>query len=273
MARRLITFVALIAALGGGGLLGLGRFERAMVYPFESTRINPQAAGLSGVSEMEVESLGHRLIVWVAQPRAGKPVILYFHGNAGNLANRARRFETLLNRGYGLIAPAYRGSSGSTGKPSEAALTRDARKIWREAGTLIPGLTPEKMVIYGESLGAAVTLKMLDAPEVAQPRAVALEAPFRSLPDVVRHAAPQFEPLIPQMKNIWNSQAHARALTAPLLILHGAEDELIPTVQSRAIHDAAASDQKQFHQVKGAGHNDIWIVDDLNVLWRFVEGG
>lgn len=268
----MITFVALVAALGGGGLLGLGRFERAMVYPFDSTRVNPHAIGLSRVEEVEVESLGHKLIVWVAPPQQGKPVIFYFHGNASNLANRAPRFETFLNRGYGLIAPAYRGSSGSTGKPSEAALTRDSRKIWREIGSLIPGLTPDNVVFYGESLGAAVTLKLLDAPEIVRPGAVVLESPFSTLADVVRHAAPQFEPLIPQMKNTWNSVAHVRTLTTPLLILHGAEDELIPIAQGRAIHDAAGSERKRFHEVKGAGHNDIWIVHDLDVLWRFIDG-
>ncbi|QGX97786.1 hypothetical protein EI983_05635 [Roseovarius faecimaris] len=271
MARRLITFLALVAALGGAGFLGLGRFERAMVYPFDKSRTYPETIGLDSVREVLFDSLGQTLVLWVSPPEPGKPVILYFHGNAGNLANRAHRFAAFLDRGYGLIAPAYRGSSGSTGKPSERAITRDTRAIWRNVDSLISGIGATDIVIYGESLGAAVTLKMLDAPDTPRPRAVVLEAPFRTLADVVRHTAPQFEPLIPQMKNVWNSQAHARALTAPLLILHGTEDALIPIEQGRAIHDAARSSPKTFQAIRGAGHNNVWEMGDLSALWRFVE--
>jgi fermentation-respiration switch protein FrsA (DUF1100 family) len=269
---RKASFLAIaLIFLSGGGWFGLGTFERKAVYPFDPTRIAPAALGLEGVTETTFTSVGHDLIVWIAMPEPGKPTILYLHGNAGNLANRTWRFQRLLDRGYGLIAPAYRGSSGSTGRPSEAAITRDLRNLYSDLGGRITELTPDRIVIYGESLGSGVALKLLDAPEIAQPAGVVLEAPYTSLPDVVRYVYPQLESLIPRMKNIWDSQTHARSLTAPLLILHGAQDSIIPPAQGRLVLEAAGSQKKEFVMVPGADHSDTWQDQSLLRLWRFID--
>lgn len=269
---RKISFLTLaLMCLTGGGWFGLGTFERKAVYPFDTRRVDPTELGLDGISETVFRSSGHDLITWVAPPAPGKPTILYLHGNAGNLTNRAWRFKAFRARGYGLIAPAYRGSSGSTGRPSEAAITRDLRKLYSHLDQLIDGLSADRVVFYGESLGSGVTLKVLDTPQIPQPAGVVLEAPYTSLPDVVRHVYPQLESLIPKMKNIWDSQTHARSLTAPLLILHGAEDQMIPPAQGRAVLKAAGSTNKQFVLVKGAGHSETWTDQSLPQLWRFLD--
>ncbi|WP_371226501.1 alpha/beta hydrolase [Roseovarius sp. 2305UL8-3] len=267
----MVKLLLVIALLGDGLFFGLGRFERNAVYPFDATRVAPARMGLSNMTEMQLRSGIQTLIIWVSPPRAGKPTILYFHGNAGNLANRAGRFTRFTNRGYGVIAPAYRGSSGSTGRPSEAALTRDATLVWAEMGTLIPGLTPRNTVVYGESLGTGVALKLLAQPGNPQPAAVILEAPFTSLPEVVQTTYPQLEPLIERMKNIWNSRDHARSLHAPLLVLHGSEDALIPIDMGRQVFAIAPSKEKRFLAVSGAGHTDIWRSDVLPQIWSFID--
>lgn len=267
MVRLLMVF----GILTGGGLFGLAGIERKMVFPFDPGRIAPEAAGLSGVGVREIRTDGEKLIVWVAPPGPGKPVILYFHGNAGNLANRADRFGRFIARGYGLIAPAYRGSSGSSGVPSEAALTRDAVEIYTHLDALIPGLTARETVLYGESLGTGVVLKLVSQVSGSQPAAAVLEAPYTSLPDVARHVRPQLGPLIWQMRNRFDSLRHARSLTAPLLVLHGADDPLIPIGQGRQVFDAAASEEKTFLAIPGAGHSDTWRADTLPALWRFID--
>ena len=170
-----------------------------------------------------------------------------------------------------MIAPAYRGSSGSTGTPSEKALTRDAAHIYGNLGKLVRGLTPAATVIYGESLGSGIALKLVAQHNTEQPLAIVLEAPFSSLSDVVRHTNPQLEPLVGRMESTWNSREHAAALTAPLLVLHGTDDPLIPIAQGRQVLETAASAAKIFHAVRGAGHNDIWRSDTLPVLWRFID--
>ncbi len=268
----MVKLLLIVSMLAGGYLFGLGKIEREMVYPFDATHVAPAATGLRGIKEVQLRSRGQTIILWVHAADPGQPTVLYFHGNAGNLANRAGRFARLTDRGYGLIAPAYRGSSGSTGRPSERALTRDAVQIWRKLGDLVPGLRPETTVIYGESLGTGVALKLLAQPGTPPPMAVVLEAPYTSLPDVALRAYPQLEPLIGRMKNIWNSKQHAKALTAPLLVMHGTLDQIIPIDQGRQVFDAASSPRKRFLAVRGAGHNDIWRSDSLPVLWRFIDG-
>ncbi|MFK7939112.1 MAG: alpha/beta hydrolase [Roseovarius sp.] len=269
---RKACFLAIaLLCLTGGGWFGLGTFERKAVYPFDPTRVAPAATGLNGVSEQVFRSSGHELVIWVAAAQPGKPTIFYLHGNAGNLANRAWRFQQFVDRGYGLIAPAYRGSSGSTGRPSEVAITRDYRKLYNGLDSIISGISPSEVIVYGESLGTGVALKLLDAPEIAQPAGVVLEAPYTSLPDVVRHVYPQLESLIPKMKNIWDSAAHAPRLSAPLLVLHGAQDDMIPPAQGRAVLNAAGSKDKTMYEVPGAGHSDTWTDDSLTQLWRFID--
>lgn len=267
--KRLIAAGLLIGLLGAGGFLSLEALERRAVYPFDAARLSPQAAGVPAREVIRTEG-GVRHVVWVAQPRPGRPVILYLHGNAGNLANRAGRFERFLARGYGLIAPGYRGSSGTGGAPSEALIAADMRALYGALGELIPGLSPGGVILYGESLGTGVALRLV-AETGVQPAGVVLEAPFTSLPDVVRISAPQFASLIPRMQNIWDSARHARALRAPLMVLHGTGDTLIPIAQGRAVLAAAGARDKQMVEVQGGGHSDLWRSDVLPRLWRFID--
>ena len=267
----MLKLLTLMGVLGGGLIFGLGPLERQAIYPFDDRRIAPSAAGVPEMHEVVLRTNGQRLIVWVAAPKAGKPTILFFHGNAGGLANRAGRFRHFLRNGYGVIAPAYRGSSGSSGRPNEDRLTRDATYIYGNLDDLIPGLAAEEVVIFGESLGTGVALRLV-AETGRQPRAMILEAPYTALPDVVRYAYPDLASLIPRMTNIWNSRTHVTALKAPLLVVHGTEDPLIPIAQGREIYARAGSERKQFLAVRGAEHNDLWRSDVLLRIWRFVDG-
>ena len=267
----MIKLAFFLVILTTGGWLSLATLERQAIYPFDATRVTPQAAGATGVREVVQTHDGEISIIWVAVPKPGKPVILYFHGNAGNLALRAGRFNHFTARGYGLIAPAYRGSSGSTGTPTEAALTADALRLYADLGALIPGLTPARVIFYGESLGTGVALELAATTRQAQPAGVVLEAPYTSLPDVVRASLPRLAPLIPKMTNIWDSATHVKALRAPLLVLHGKQDPLIPIAQGRAVFRAAGSRQKWFVAVRGAGHHNVWRSTVMPRLWSFID--
>lgn len=270
-AEPVLRLIAILGLLSGGAWLGLGRIERAAVYPFDPARVPPAEAGLEAVREYELRGRGATLVLWVAQPAPGRPTVLYFHGNAGNLANRAERFAQFTGRGYGLIAPAYRGSSGSSGRPSERTLSRDAQRVYDGLGRFVPGLTPAGTVVFGESLGSAVALKLLAQRPEAPPAAVVLEAPFTSLPDIVRHHYPALRPLLWRMTNVWNSRRHTAALSAPLLVLHGTDDDVVPIDQGREIFAAAGSDDKRFVAVPGAGHQAASHPAGQARLWRFLE--
>ena len=275
---RLLFRLLTLVVLGSFGMIALsGVAERLVLYPFNRTHVTPVDAGLPRVTEHRFDNDGETLIAWTADPAPGKPVILYFHGNAGNLAARAGRFRRFLDRGYGLFAPAYRGSSGSTGTPSEAALIWDAETAYHALFARFPNLTAARVVLYGESLGTAVSIALMATPPAnpdksfGPPAAIILEAPFTSIPALAEHHYPGTGELAENLDNQWPSLTRAHALTPPLLILHGTKDDLIPIEMGRQIFAAAPSRNKDFLTVKGAGHTDLWRSDTLPRLWRFLD--
>ena len=275
---RLLFKLLTLVVLGSFGMIALSSVaERFVLYPFDPSHVEPADAGLSGVTEHRFHNDDETLIAWTADPAPGKPVILYFHGNAGNLAVRAGRLRRFLDRGYGLFAPAYRGSSGSTGTPSEAALTWDAETAYHALFTRFSDLPAGRVILYGESLGTAVAIALMATPSTnshkgfGPPAAILLEAPFTSISDLAEHHYPGTGDFAAKLENKWPSLTRAEALGPPLLVLHGTKDDLIPIEMGRQIFAAAPSRRKDFLTVKGAGHTDLWRSDTLPRLWRFID--
>lgn len=246
--------------------------ERFTVYAFDPRQVTPD---IPGVSEQIVSnSSGGNMVVWTARPKRGKPTILYLHGNAGNLNNRTPRLRAITDRGYGIVAPGFRGSSGSAGWPTEKAIRADTKGLY---SALLDGRltgTPTRPIIYGESIGAAVAIHLLEDinPDIAQPKAIVLEAPFTSLVDVAKAIQPELALATGLMVNRWNSINYAANLIAPLLILHGSKDQLIPVDQGRQIFEEAKSPSKEFFEVEGAGHINVWKIPAQKRLYRFLSG-
>jgi hypothetical protein len=275
---RLVLRLGALLLILAAATVALGSMaERWVLYPFNATETAPAEAGLAGVTALSFDNDGQSLVAWVAPPAPGKPVIFYLHGNAGNLAARAGRFRHFLDRGYGLFAPAYRGSSGSSGSPDEAALRWDAEVALHRLFSEMPALDARRVVLYGESLGTAVALSLVASPALhpekghGPPGGVILEAPFTSIPDLAEHHYPGTRALAERLDSTWPSLARAAHLSAPLLVLHGSDDTLIPTQMGRQITSAAPSRNKRFHLAQGAGHSDLWRTDTLAHLWRFVD--
>jgi uncharacterized protein len=251
---------AAVALIGLALLVASGVMERALLYPFTPTDATPPA-GLTATTLATPD--GENLVVWSAPAENGKPVVLYFHGNAGNLAVRAGRFTAFTARGYGVVAAGYRGSSGSTGQATEAALIADAALLAEH----LPALAGRGPVIYyGESLGAAVAIALAGT---VPPVALVLEAPFTSIADMAAQLYGSAA-LARLLGSQWPSLERIGTVTAPLLILHGAADPLVPPAQGRALLDAAASPDKALYLVPGAGHVDVWQPDAQARLYAFL---
>src|SRR5947209_4841833 len=122
--------LALVAWCGGIALLYFA--QRSILFPIpETRRTSPQADGLpQGEEHLRQRSDGERLVAWHVAPRAGKPVVIFFHGNGDILAWRAPWFATLIADGTGLVAVSFRGYAGSSGSPSEAGLLNDAEAAY-----------------------------------------------------------------------------------------------------------------------------------------------
>jgi pimeloyl-ACP methyl ester carboxylesterase len=266
-----IWFLALLAVLGLA-VAGVFALERMLVYPFDATQVAPEELGLPTANVIRYTKGGRDLVIWTSPAAGGKPTLFYLHGNAGNLANRAPHFGAFAEMGFGIVAPAYRGSSGSKGWPHQRAILGDMEAIYRDL--LSGALTgePVRPVLYGESLGTAVAthLNARLAP-ADRPAAIVLEAPLASIGEVAGHVQPRLQFLTGIMPSPWRSIDQAGALTGPLLILHGSDDPLIPIAQGRALFEAAPSDEKLFHEAPGAGHSDVIQGDALDVLLAFLN--
>lgn len=248
--------LAALVLVGLAAFAASGALERALLYPFDPTPASPPA----GLTQSSLDAGdGARLVVWSAPPARGKPTLLYFHGNGGNLAVRAGRFTAFARRGFGIVAAGYRGSSGSTGTPSEQALIADAVKL----AETITG----PVVYYGESLGAAVAIALA---EQRTPDALVLEAPFASLDAMAAHLYGSAA-LARILNARWPSRERIATVSAPLLILHGAQDSIVPPAQGRALLAAAASADKTFLLVPGAGHTDVWQPEAQRRLFAFLN--
>ncbi len=223
-------------------------FQRKLLYMPTGDHTSPAATGLIGATEdIIVTPDGERLVSWVSQAKPGQPTILYFHGNAGNIVWRADRFARLQSAGYGVRMVDYRGFGGSTGSPSEHGLIIDARATYDHMRA--EGIAAHNIILFGESLGTGVAVQLAASHPVA---AVILDSPFTSAADV---GARQY-PYLPVRWLMWdqfNSLAHITAIRAPLLIVHGDRDHVVP-YQLGAQLFAAASEPKQLITLSGEGH-------------------
>jgi alpha-beta hydrolase superfamily lysophospholipase len=254
-------------------LLPLKRIERKMLYPLSPIEVAPATVGLPNTQVMlHPIDKGH-LVVW-SVPAKGrtKARVLYFHGNAGNLANRAQCFRLLRDQGFEVVAMSYRGSSGSSGVPSEDTITKDALALFETLTDKHPNTTSIDLILYGESLGSAVAIAVLHAlPANLRPAGVILEAPFTSTPAMARAMMDIPDNLIARIEDRWDSLSRAKVLTLPMLIIHGAQDEVTPQTMGRAIFNAAPSQDKNFISVQGASHSGTWRSDTMPKLWRFIR--
>ncbi len=260
--RRLLVMAFVL--LGGGAALAFNA-ERVLVFFFDATRTPPQDNRLEEITWRASD--GTRLILWRARPTAGKPSVLYFHGNAGNLADRAARFSWFLDQGFGLVAMAYPGSSGSEGTVSSKAINRYAQEVYAAMPELL-GDGPA--ALYGESLGTGVALQLAAGLEMP-PAGVVLEAPYTSILDIGRRSYPRLGPYLHYLGDPWVSRENILTLAAPLLILHGTRDTTIPADMGQALFDLAPGKDKRLVLVEGAGHGNVWQPQAKRALARFLN--
>ena len=241
-------------------------FERRLSYQPDPMRTPPEAVRLSGVTERVITTPGgERLIAWQAKAKPGQPTLLYFHGNGNALTYRSGRVATFQAEGYGVLMIAYRGYSGSTGKPTEADIVADARMahdlLRRE------GLMPEDIVIYGESLGTSVAVQTA----IVKPaRALILEAPFTSMVDAWRQFWPApILPLSVLMRDQFDSKRVIDQLRMPVLVMHGERDRLVGFELGRALFEAAPK-PKRFEAFPEARHTDLYDYNAIAAVRAFL---
>src|SRR5689334_13366034 len=239
--------------------------QRSLMYFPDTAHVLPAAAGLPEAEEVPLTAAdGVRVAAWHVPPRDGKPVILYFHGNGGALRYRVERFHKLIADGIGLVALEYRGYGGSSGSPSEAGLIADGEAAYAFAAAryTVPQLVP-----WGESLGSGVAVALAAERPVGR---VILEAPFTSAAAV---AATHYWylPVRLLMRDQFRSDERIAKVTAPVLILHGKQDPIVPFAMGEQLFELTRA-PKHIVRFLDGGHEDLDANGALHAIGRFLAG-
>lgn len=206
-----------------------------------------------------VQSKGGETIAAVYHPVENSDyVILFSHGNAEDLGNLPYWIQTFNNLGYSFFGYDYPGYGLSTGSPTEDGVYDSIQASY---DYLINTLhyKPEQIIVYGRSLGCAPSIKLASDNKVGK---VILEAPFATAFTVITHAKLLPFDKFPNIKRI-------NQINAPLLVIHGTKDNVIPFTHGKNVFDAAMQ-PKQFYAVENAGHNDIVVVG-REFYWKTVD--
>ncbi|MEZ0261841.1 MAG: alpha/beta hydrolase [Alphaproteobacteria bacterium] len=253
----MVGLLKLVAVVGLGYLALMAVMylaqRKLQYFPDRNPPGDPAAVGLKDMQSVKVITSDNlQLVAWFAPPkkRTGKIVIIY-HGNAGNISNRAIKAAHFMERGHGVFMCEYRGYGGNPGTPTEEGFYIDARAAikWLED----KGYTTGQFVIYGESIGTGVAVQM--ATEI-HPRQMILEAPFSSATDVARRSY-GFIPVDMLILDRFDSLAKIPKIKTSLFIIHGDEDAVIPIDLSKKLFELA-NHPKEFITIERGGHSDLY---------------
>lgn len=201
---------------------------------------------------------------WYHPPRAGKPVIVYFPGRAGDVIKKPRHLFNLAEQGYGLMLAGYRGYGGNPGRPSEDRLYRDATRLLEKVAE--NRLAPNGIVLYGYSMGTGIASYIAAH---SKPVGVVLEAPFTSFRDIVGHNARQMPLFL--VRSRFDTRSRYAAIDAPVLLLAGERDTVTPASFATLL---ASINEKlsQLHVFPEASHDDMFEHGAWEVVSAFLGG-
>ncbi|MEV6432498.1 alpha/beta hydrolase [Nocardia sp. NPDC051463] len=223
----------------------------ALTYlPQRQIAQTPATLGLAYTELSIATADGETLHGWWVPARRSIGHVLFAHGNAGNIGDRVPIFALLTEAGFDVLAFDYRGFGRSTGRPTEHGTyldSRAARRVLLEQ----PGVDADRVLYLGKSLGGAV---MLELSTVHPPAGLILMSTFTGIRDAARSVYPFLpRPLVP---DAYPTLRRIPTLRAPVLLMHGDQDELLPLRHAERLY-AAAPEPKRLVVVPGAGHNDL----------------
>ena len=173
-----------------------------------------------------LENKNIKLKSWFSNKKIDKPIILFFHGNAGDLENRTYKANAFDNSGYNYLFISYRGFNGNEGVPTENNIYLDAQFAY--TWLLDNGYDENEIIIYGESLGTGVGIEIA---KKNNPKGLILESPFTSLIEMGKRKFP-FLPVRLIIKDKFDNLEKISLIKCPVLYLHGKSDDLVPKFMS-----------------------------------------
>jgi fermentation-respiration switch protein FrsA (DUF1100 family) len=260
--RPVIWLLALVALLQIGVPLALWLVRDRLVFlpsaeprAEEAVRLIARAGGRL----VHVQRKDGRLLaaydIAARDAAPGAPVVLFLHGNAGNLAQRAELAVWFAEEArVSLLMIDYSGYGGNPGAPSEAEAELDALAAYDHLRAA--GHEARRIVLYGESLGGALALAVATQRDCA---GLVVQSSFASLAAMARAKFPWLPLAAVLARGAFPSEERARQLRCPLLVVHGTRDELVPFAQGERLREAAGA-RGELLAIEGAGHNDLlWL--------------
>jgi fermentation-respiration switch protein FrsA (DUF1100 family) len=256
--ERILRFVILLLASYALAILGLRVFERHFVFfPNYPGRLagNWAPRGLSNEDAWFESSDGTKLHAWWIPAEGAAFTFLAFHGNAGNISDRADVYAFLKQVPVNVLAVEYRGYGKSDGTPSEFGLYLDATAAFDYLVTS-RGISPKKLIMYGQSLGTAVAARLAARRDGG---GLVLEAPFPSAGAVARKKIWFFPGLSVLLRGQFDTEKALESVRAPTLIVHCIDDPVIPFELGKNVYDKARQ-PKSFLAIEGQCHEEASLV-------------
>ncbi|MFO1021359.1 MAG: alpha/beta hydrolase [Planctomycetales bacterium] len=251
--------------------------QRKIIYrPTKVDKVDPEEAGLDPARIVPLSYLtrdGLDLQGWQILPE--KPcdsipdTILFFQGRERHRGRRGKTFQALTDLGLQIFVFDYRGFADNPGSPSEDHFARDAHSLWENL-TRQRNIDRNRIIIYGESLGGGVATRLASelSLEGTPPAGLVLCATFSSLLEAGIHNYPWL-PVRTVLREIYPSQDLIPGVTCPILMVHGALDQIVPLALAEKLFAAAPPScmngiPKRMHILPAAGHNDIQHTEPEN---------
>ncbi len=222
--------------------------------------------GITGLRVISVSAEGGlAATAWFVPACDGLPTIVFLHGNAGNIGDREDRMAAFARAGIGILMVEYPGYGGELGTPSEKGLLEAGGRaldfLDRE------GVPSTRVILYGESIGTGIATRLAMEREVG---GLILESPYTSILDIARQLVPWL-PVRLLLSERFEQLSLIAMVHAPLLILQGSLDRVVPPAMGRAVL-AAANQPKRLWTAPGAGHNDLAAFGAFEEAIAFVRG-
>ena len=223
--------------------------DRMVYFPTRGIAATPADIGLTYEPVWLETTDGVKLSGWFVPVEEARGVVLFLHGNAGNISHRLDSIDTFHRLGLSVFIFDYRGYGQSEGKTSEQGTYLDGQAAWRylvEQRQILPN----EIILFGRSLGGAVAAWLA---QKYSPGAIILESTFTSVPDVAAKHYP-FLPVRLLARLKYNTLARLPEINCPVLIVHSPDDEIIPYSHGQQLFEAA-QEPKEFLKLSG-GHNE-----------------
>lgn len=252
MKKKALKTAVVLLVLGGGYLYGLCLLQDRFIFFPDRFYVSPAIAGVPQFEEKPFLSTdGAEIMSWYFKGNDDKPALLFFHGNAGQIATFAPKMINYVLAGYPVLMAEYRGFGTTPGKLSQSAMYDDALAAY---DFLQNELGQSEIVVFGYSMGTAAA----SAAAAQRPAAgLILAAPFYSLARVVGEKPVPGAKLV--LKNELPSYRFVEKFAAPLLIVHGDNDRLIPPHHGQDLFNLSKAADKEFKLIPGESHNGLFF--------------